>query len=79
VLLAAGSAAGLIRDDVAAEDLLTALSGVTLAAGDAERRDQAGRLLDLLMDGLRRRSEVPAPGRRAGDGTSRPAGPPGGS
>jgi AcrR family transcriptional regulator len=55
-LLAAGAAAGTIRDDVSAEDVLTGLSGVTLAAGDPDRRDQAGRLLDLLLDGLRRRA-----------------------
>jgi AcrR family transcriptional regulator len=54
-LLSAGSAAGLIRDDVSAVDVLASLSGVTLAAGDPGQRDQAGRLLDLLMDGLRAR------------------------
>ncbi len=54
-LLGAGTADGTIRDDVSAEDVLTGLSGVTLAAGDPDRREQAGRLLDLLLDGLRRR------------------------
>jgi hypothetical protein len=54
-LLAAGGEAGSIRTDVPTEDVLTGLSGVTLATGDPPRRDQAGRLLDLLMDGLRRR------------------------
>jgi hypothetical protein len=29
---------------------------VNNVSGDADRRDQAGRLPDLLMDGLRRRS-----------------------
>jgi AcrR family transcriptional regulator len=53
-LLEAGAAAGTIRTDVPAADLLIGLGGVTLAAGDAAQRDQAGRLLDLLMDGLRR-------------------------
>jgi AcrR family transcriptional regulator len=52
-LLDAGAAAGTVRPDVAAGDVLTSLSGVTLAAGAA---DQAGRLLDLLMDGLRYRA-----------------------
>ena len=55
-LLDAGAAAGTIRDDVPPEDVLAGLSGVTLAAGDPGRRDQAGRLLDLLLDGLRRRA-----------------------
>ena len=52
-LLGAGVAASVVRGDVPAEDVLTALSGITLTVGDPERRDQARRLLDLLMDGLR--------------------------
>jgi hypothetical protein len=49
-LLDAGAAAGTLRSDLAADDVLVGLSGVTLSArGD----DQAARLLDLLMDGLR--------------------------
>ena len=51
-LLGAGIAAGTVRPDVAAADVLAGLSGVTLAAGG---RDQAGRLLDLLADALRPR------------------------
>ena len=54
-LLEAGAAAGTIRADVAADDVLTTLSGVTLAAGDPDKRKQAGRILDLVMDGLRAR------------------------
>ncbi|MFI5832764.1 TetR/AcrR family transcriptional regulator [Micromonospora sp. NPDC051300] len=54
-LLAAGVAAGTVRPDVAAADVLAGLSGVALVAGEPDRRDQAGRLLDLLMDGLRHR------------------------
>ena len=49
----AGAAAGTLRPDVEPADVLASLSGVTLAAGDPAQRDQAGRLLDLLMDGLR--------------------------
>jgi AcrR family transcriptional regulator len=52
-LLEAGAAAGTVRQDVAPADVVASISGVMLAAGGAERRDQAGRLLDLLMDGLR--------------------------
>jgi AcrR family transcriptional regulator len=55
-LLAAGVAAGTIRADVPATDVLVGLNGVILAAGGPEQRDQAGRLLDLLVDGLRPRS-----------------------
>ena len=54
-LMTAGAAAGTVRSDMSAEDVLTGLSGVTLAVGDPARRDQADRLLDLLMDGLRHR------------------------
>ena len=50
-LLVAGASAGTIRSDVPAADVLVGLSGVTLSA----EREQAGRLLDLLMDGLRHR------------------------
>ncbi|GAB3861542.1 hypothetical protein GCM10029963_66170 [Micromonospora andamanensis] len=54
-LLTAGAAAGTIRPDVDPGDVLVGLSGVSLAAGGREQRDQAQRLLDLLMDGLRYR------------------------
>jgi AcrR family transcriptional regulator len=63
-LLAAGAAAGLIRDDIAPADVLASLSGVSLSAGAPDQRDQAGRMLDLLMDGLRYRAPAaPVPGR----------------
>ena len=52
-LLAAGAADGSLRGDVTPADILASLSGVSLAAGAPEQRDQAGRLLDLLLDGLR--------------------------
>ena len=52
-LLDAGVAAGTLRDDVAAADVLASLTGIFLAAGAPGQREQAGRLLDLLMDGLR--------------------------
>jgi AcrR family transcriptional regulator len=55
LLLDAGIRAGQLRADVPVLDVLTGLSGVSLAAGEPERRAQAGRLLDLLMDGLRTR------------------------
>ncbi|MEV4713348.1 TetR family transcriptional regulator [Micromonospora sp. NPDC049374] len=54
-LLTAGAAAGTVRSDVDPGDVLAGLSGVSLAAGGREQRDQAQRLLDLLMDGLRYR------------------------
>jgi AcrR family transcriptional regulator len=54
-LLAAAERDGSLRPDLDPGDVLTGLSGVTLAAGRPEQRAQAGRLLDLLMDGLRYR------------------------
>ncbi|MFY1681213.1 TetR/AcrR family transcriptional regulator [Micromonospora sp. WMMD730] len=53
-LLAAGVAAGTIRPDVDPGDVLAGLGGMSLAAQGPEQRDLAGRLLDLLMAGLRR-------------------------
>jgi hypothetical protein len=52
-LLAAAAAAGTVRADVAPADLLATLGGVSMAAGDAAGREQASRVLDLVMDGLR--------------------------
>jgi AcrR family transcriptional regulator len=51
------AAKGRIRPDVGPRDILTGLTGIALATGPPQR-DQAERLLDLLMDGLRHR---PAP------------------
>ena len=55
-LLAAGAAAGTMRSDVEPGDVMASLSGVSLAAGEPAQRDQARRMLDLLMDGLRYRA-----------------------
>jgi len=55
-LLDAGATAGSLRSDVEPNDVLVGLSGVSLAAGDPAQRGQAGRLLDLLVDGLRHRA-----------------------
>ena len=52
-LLEAGHAAGDIRPDVTAEDLVAHLVGIFTVAGDHAHRAQAARLLDVLMDGLR--------------------------
>jgi AcrR family transcriptional regulator len=52
-LLDAGAAAGTLRGDVAAEDVLASMTGICLVAGTPGQRAQARRLLDLLMDGLR--------------------------
>jgi AcrR family transcriptional regulator len=52
-LLDAGAAVGTLRSDVEPSDVLAALSGLSLAAGEPAQRDQAARLLNLLIDGLR--------------------------
>ncbi|MEO6701499.1 MAG: helix-turn-helix domain-containing protein, partial [Jatrophihabitantaceae bacterium] len=58
-LLVASSAAGSLRSDVAAADLLAGLNGVALTARDPAQRAQASRLLDLMLDGLRYRADQP--------------------
>ena len=50
-ILEAGGAAGALRADVSAEDIAASLIGTFTVAGG--NHAQAGRLLDLLMDGLR--------------------------
>jgi AcrR family transcriptional regulator len=57
-MLSAGARAGTVRSDVAAVDVLTSLSGISLAASEPAQREQAGRMLDLLMDGLRYRAAI---------------------
>lgn len=54
VMLAAGVAQHVFRGDTDASDVLMALAGVTLVAGEAHQRAQGERLLDLLMDGVTR-------------------------
>lgn len=44
-----------MRSDVAPGDVLVSLGGVSLATADPAQSEQAGRLLDLLMDGQRYR------------------------
>ncbi|MFJ9713219.1 TetR/AcrR family transcriptional regulator [Streptomyces sp. NPDC101234] len=53
-ILDAGIAAGAIRDDVYAEDIVVALVGMFAMTSQAGERDQLVRLLDLLMDAVRR-------------------------
>lgn len=54
-LLKAGAELRQLRSDVDPVDVMTVISGISLVTGTPELRDQAGRLLDLLMDGLRYR------------------------
>jgi AcrR family transcriptional regulator len=52
-LLRAGVEQGRIRADVDAQDVLRAMRGAWLATDGPTDTEHAGRLLDLLMDGLR--------------------------
>ena len=52
-ILDAGRAAGDLRADISAEDIAASLVGILTVAGKPGNQAQAGRLLNLLMDGLR--------------------------
>jgi AcrR family transcriptional regulator len=52
-ILDAGHAAGDLRSDVTAEDIAASLIGIFTVAPRPGREAKAGRLLNLLMDGLR--------------------------
>lgn len=58
-ILAAGTAAGMVRDDVRSEDIVATVVGMFAATSLAGGREQLERMLDLLMDAVRR------PGPRA--------------
>ena len=58
-MLEAGAQAGTLRGDVDPEDVLSTIVGVFLTTPAPEQRAQAGRMLDLLMDGLRAPAPVP--------------------
>jgi AcrR family transcriptional regulator len=59
-LLATAIADGTIRADADPEDVLRAMRGVWLVAGEQADPAQARRLLDLLMDGLRFNASAPS-------------------
>jgi AcrR family transcriptional regulator len=52
-LLDACREAGVIAGDIDPSDILAGVTGVALASGNPGQREQAGRLLDLLVAGLR--------------------------
>lgn len=51
-ILAAGVESGVLRDDVTADDVTTAMTGVFLSTGRDADEAQVSRLLDLLVRGL---------------------------
>ena len=54
MLVDATTAAGCTRAGINVDDVLMTLSGIAMATGGPDQRAQAGRMLDLLFDGLRR-------------------------
>ncbi|MFE0257994.1 TetR/AcrR family transcriptional regulator [Streptomyces sp. NPDC059010] len=59
-LLHAGADAGLLRPDIDPFDVGFSLAGVALITSAPDQRERAGRLLDLLLDGLRYGADGPA-------------------
>ncbi|MFF5538714.1 TetR/AcrR family transcriptional regulator [Streptomyces cinerochromogenes] len=59
-LLHAGADAGLLRPDIDPFDVGFTLAGVALITSAPDQRERAGRLLDLLLDGLRYGADGPA-------------------
>jgi AcrR family transcriptional regulator len=55
LLLDRGIAAGKLRSDIAPEDLLRTLVGIFYSQGTADWQPTALRLVDIFVDGLRRR------------------------
>ena len=51
-LLEAGARDGTLRTDVSHDDVLLAMSGIAQSTGQYGTREQAARLIDLLMDAL---------------------------
>jgi AcrR family transcriptional regulator len=54
MLLTAGVDSGAVRAEVSPNDLLMSLGGITLIAAEESQRDLASRLIELLLDGVRR-------------------------
>ncbi|MFE3169417.1 TetR/AcrR family transcriptional regulator [Streptomyces sp. NPDC059224] len=54
-LMDACAAAGMIRTDILPTDISAALEGIALTSAGEEHRQQAERLLDLILDGLKTR------------------------
>ncbi|MFI8263654.1 MULTISPECIES: TetR/AcrR family transcriptional regulator [unclassified Streptomyces] len=53
-LMDACAEAGAIRTDIGPTDMFAALAGIALTSAAPDQREQAERLLDLTLDGLRR-------------------------
>lgn len=53
LLLDAGAADGTLRADVTPDDVMRVINGIWYLPGGPEWRDTVGRMLDLVIDGLR--------------------------
>jgi AcrR family transcriptional regulator len=53
LLLDAGARAGTLRADVTPDDVMRVINGIWYLPGGPEWRDTVGRMLDLVIDGLR--------------------------
>ena len=53
LLLDAGAAAGTLRADVDPKDVMRVINGIWYLPGGPEWRDDVGRMLGLVIDGLR--------------------------
>ncbi|MEU9182922.1 helix-turn-helix domain-containing protein [Streptomyces sp. NPDC048550] len=52
-LMEAGTEVGALRSDIRPTDVFAILAGIALTSARPEQRDQAERLLDLTLDGLK--------------------------
>ena len=72
-LLEAGARDGTLRTDVSHNDVLLAMSGIAQSTGQYGTREQAARLIDLLMDALTKGADgsTPPPRRSRSTANSR--------
>jgi len=69
-ILDAGIAAGTLRDDVRADDIVATIVGMFTATSLAGGQEQLERMFDLLMDAIRRPATRPAADNRGRVGSS---------
>jgi AcrR family transcriptional regulator len=56
ILVEATTEAGCTRPGINVDDVLMTLSGIAMAASEPDQKEQAGRMVDLLYEGLRNHS-----------------------
>jgi hypothetical protein len=64
-LLEAGAADGTLRADVDARDVMRVINGIWYLPAGPDWRDDVGRMLDLVIDGLRYGVQPRPPARSA--------------